>query len=303
MKEWNHMNIGQIGLGIMGGPMAENLLKAGFALKGFDIHPAARQRVTEAGGEAVDAAGKAAENSDIIITMLPTTAILDEVIINDILPVVKKGAVVIDMSSVSPVDSKRWAEKLQEKEAAFLDAPVSGGEPKAIDGTLSIMAGGDDHSFAAAYPVLRAVGTDVTHVGEVGAGSTTKLANQILVNVTMAAMSEAVLLASKAGADIDKVYEAIRNGLAGSSVLDAKIPKILERDFTAGGRIDINLKDLSNVLQTGKSLGVPLPLASDVAEMYESMVAHGKKSDDHSGVLQHYEMLANYSVPKGGKHG
>lgn len=295
------MNIGQIGLGIMGAPIAENLLKAGFTLKGFDIHPEAGERIATAGGKAVDSAREAAEGSDIIITMLPTTAILDEVI-NGILPVVKKGAVVIDMSSVSPVDSKRWAEMLQEKEAAFLDAPVSGGEPKAIDGTLSIMVGGDDHAFAAVYPVLRAVGTDVTHVGEVGAGSTTKLANQILVNVTMAAMSEAVLLASKAGADIDKVYEAIRNGLAGSSVLDAKIPKILERDFTAGGRIDINLKDLSNVLQTGKSLGVPLPLSSDVAEMYESMVAHGKKSDDHSGVLQHYEMLANYSVPKGGKH-
>lgn len=295
------MNIGQIGLGIMGGPMAENLLRTGFTLKGFDIHPGAGQRVAKAGGEAVDSAREAAENSDIIITMLPTTAILDEVIYG-ILPVIKKGAVVIDMSSVSPVDSRRWAEKLQEKEAAFLDAPVSGGEPKAIDGTLSIMAGGDAHAFATVYPVLCAVGTDVTHVGEVGAGSTTKLANQILVNVTMAAMSEAVLLASKAGADIDKVYEAIRNGLAGSSVLDAKIPKILERDFTAGGRIDINLKDLSNVLQTGKSLGVPLPLSSDVAEMYESMVAHGKKSDDHSGVLQHYEMLANYSVPKGGKY-
>ncbi|SDH85184.1 2-hydroxy-3-oxopropionate reductase [Alteribacillus persepolensis] len=295
------MQIGFIGLGIMGKPMALNILQAGYSLKAFDINEAAAKAVQEAGAVMTHSNEETVEGSDVIFTMLPTAAIIEDVLLNQLLPAVKEGAIVVDMSSVSPVDSKRWADALAEKQVEFIDAPVSGGEPKAIDGTLSIMAGGKEEAFEKVLPVLKTVGEDVVRVGEAGAGSTTKLANQILVNVTMAAMSEAVLLASKAGVDIEKMYEAIRGGLAGSTVLDAKIPKILERDFEAGGRIDINLKDLRNVLSTGKEIGMPLPLTSDVAEMFESLAAHGRQTDDHSGVLQYYETLSNYQVPKGGK--
>ncbi|WP_091585693.1 2-hydroxy-3-oxopropionate reductase [Alteribacillus bidgolensis] len=295
------MQVGFIGLGIMGKPMALNLLKAGFSLKAFDISEEAKNEVKKEGAQVVENASDVTEESDIVITMLPNAAIINQVLNEQLLPYLHKETIVVDMSSVSPVESKHWAEQLAEKNVDFIDAPVSGGEPKAIDGTLSIMAGGSEFAFEKALPVLKAMGQDVVRVGEAGAGSTTKLANQILVNVTMAAMSEAVLLASKAGVDIEKMYEAIRGGLAGSNVLDAKIPMILERNFEAGGRIDINLKDLTNVLATGKEIGAPLPLTSDVAEMFQSLTSHGKQTIDHCGVLQYYESLSNYQVPKGGK--
>lgn len=295
------MNIGFIGLGIMGKPMVLNLLKEGFHVRAFDVNEKSRIEVTSQGAVEAHSPSDAAKESDFIVTMLPNAHIVEEVLFgeNGVASGAKSGAVVIDMSSVSPIDSKSFAAKFATQGINFLDAPVSGGEPKAIDGTMSIMVGGLESAFKKALPVLHAMGRDVTHVGDSGSGSTTKLANQILVNVTIAAMSEAVTLAGKAGVDIEKMYEAIRGGLAGSAVLDAKIPLILERNFIAGGRIDINLKDLTNVVDAGREIGVPMPLTSNVVEMFHALKVDGKASDDHAGLIQYYEKLANYKVMEG----
>ncbi|EGQ25958.1 2-hydroxy-3-oxopropionate reductase [Sporosarcina newyorkensis 2681] len=297
------MKIGFIGLGIMGRPMVFNIIKAGFEVKAFDLNEDARKVVANAGGMEAVSPEMAAEGSDIVITMLPNAFIVQNVLFgeNGIVNHLKPGSIVIDMSSVSPADSILCAEELKKVNVRFMDAPVSGGEPKAIDGTLSIMIGGEEQALNEALPVLQAMAADVTHVGGHGSGSTTKLANQILVNVTIAAMSEAVVLASKSGVDIEKMYQAIRGGLAGSTVLDAKIPLVLERNFVAGGRIDINMKDLTNVVQAGHDIGVPMPLSTDVLEMFHALKIDGKAADDHVGLIQYYEKLANFEVPKGGK--
>ncbi|GKV54917.1 2-hydroxy-3-oxopropionate reductase [Sporosarcina sp. NCCP-2222] len=297
------MKVGFIGLGIMGRPMVLNLLKAGFEVRAFDVNEEARKAVVIEGAHEAKTPREAANGSDFIITMLPNAKIVEHVLFGPegVSEGLQAGSIVIDMSSVSPVDSVACADKLKAYGASFLDAPVSGGQPKAEDGTLSIMVGGDEEALAKSRPVLEAMGTDVTNVGGSGSGSTTKLANQILVNVTMAAMSEAVVLAAKAGVDIEKMYQAIRGGLAGSAVLDAKIPLILERNFAPGGRIDINMKDLTNVVNAGHDIGVPMPLTSSVLEMFHALKVDGKATDDHSGVIQYYEKLANFEVPKGGK--
>lgn len=180
----------------------------------------------------------------------------------------------------------------------MLDAPVSGGEPKAIDGTLSIMVGGKDDVFETVRPLLEVVGASVTLVGKNGSGVTAKLANQIIVNLNIAAMSEALTLAAKAGIDVEKMYQAIRGGLAGSAVLDAKVPLILERNFVAGGRIDINLKDMTNVMETAHEIGVPLPLSSQLVEIFHALKIDGKAADDHGGIIQYYEKLAHVEVRK-----
>ncbi|GAE95400.1 2-hydroxy-3-oxopropionate reductase [Gracilibacillus boraciitolerans JCM 21714] len=296
------MKIGFIGLGIMGKPMAFNLLKNNFELKAFDLNENARKEVVEKGGMEVFSSQEATEGSDVLITMLPTSGIIENVLFgkDGVSKSLKKDAVVINMSSVSPVESVKWAERLNENGVEYLDAPVSGGEPKAIDGTLAIMVGGKEEVFNKTLPILEAMGEEITLVGGIGSGSTTKLANQILVNVTIAAIGEAVVLASKAGVDIEKMYQAIRGGLAGSTVLDAKMPLIIERNFKPGGRIEINLKDLLNVQATGRELQTPLPLTTNVIEMFQSLKAHGKQTDDHSGLIQYYEQVANYQVPKGG---
>lgn len=292
------MNIGFIGLGIMGRPMAKNLLKAGYTVTAFDINVSAIEELVEAGAQAANSPAEAALGNDIIFTMLPNGNHVQSVLFgsNGIFESASEGTIVIDMSSISPVTSREIAAKLAERAIGFLDAPVSGGEPKAIDGTLAIMVGGAEGDFERALPVLQAMGQAVTHVGDTGSGTTAKLANQILVNVHIAAMSEALILAGKAGIDIDKMYQAIRGGLAGSAVLDAKVPLILERNFVAGGRIDINAKDLTNVMETAHELAVPLPLTSQVLEMFHSLKADGKAADDHGGLIQHYEKLANFKL-------
>ncbi|WP_153722796.1 2-hydroxy-3-oxopropionate reductase [Sporosarcina cascadiensis] len=297
------MKVGFVGLGIMGRPMVLHIIEAGFEVKAFDLNEEARKAAKNAGAVEAVSPKEAAEGSDVVITMLPNAAIVRDVLFgqNGIAGVLKPNAIVIDMSSVSPSDSIYCADQLKEVNVRFIDAPVSGGEPKAIDGTLAIMAGGEESALHEALPVLQSMAADVTHVGGHGSGSTVKLANQILVNVTIAAMSEAVVLASKSGVNIEKMYEAIRGGLAGSTVLDAKIPLILERNFQAGGRIDINMKDLTNVVKAGHDIGVPMPLTTDVLEMFHALKTDGKAADDHVGLIQYYEKLANFEVPQGGK--
>ncbi|MDQ0253397.1 2-hydroxy-3-oxopropionate reductase [Evansella vedderi] len=295
------MKLGFIGLGIMGKPMTLNLLKNGYEVTVFDINEAAVRELVEQGAIGARSPMEVAQNSEVVLTMLPNTEHVKSVILNDngIIEGAEEGTIVIDMSSITPVASKELSEKLAERGMHMLDAPVSGGEPKAIDGTLSIMVGGKEDIFEKVRPILASVGKDIVLVGDHGCGTTAKLANQILVNVNIAAMSEALVLAAKAGIDIEKMYQAIRGGLAGSAVLDAKVPMILERNFQAGGRIDINLKDLTNVMDTAHEIGVPLPLSSQVLEMFHALKIDGKQADDHCGLVQYYEKLAKIEVKKG----
>ncbi|USG66619.1 2-hydroxy-3-oxopropionate reductase [Brevibacillus ruminantium] len=294
------MKVGFIGLGIMGKPMAHNLLRKGFDLTVYDINEQAVQELVGHGASSAATPREVANVSAIIVTMLPNNEIVNQVIMGEdgIIHGAKAGSIVIDMSSISPVVSKQLAAALKEHGIHMLDAPVSGGAPKAIDGTLAIMAGGDEEVFQQALPVLTTMGKEVTWVGEHGCGTMTKLANQIIVNVNIAAMSEALVLAAKAGLDIEKMYQAIRSGLAGSAVLDAKVPMILERNFQGGGRIDINLKDLTNVKETAEAIEVPIPLTRQVLEMFQSLTADGKQTDDHCGIVQYYEKFANVTVEK-----
>lgn len=290
--------IGFIGLGIMGKPMALNLIKAGHQLTVFDINKEAVEAVAQAGAVPASSPLEIGDRSDIIITMLPANHHVKEVVLgeNGIIKTAKEGTVVIDMSSITPVVSREIASELEKKGIDMLDAPVSGGEPKAIDGTLAIMVGGKEEVFESVKDVLYGMGSAVTLVGGNGCGTTAKLANQVIVNLNIAAMSEALVLAAKAGIDVKKMYEAIRGGLAGSAVLDAKVPLILERNFVAGGRIDINLKDINNVMDTAHEIGVPLPLSSQLLEIFHALKVDGKASHDHGGIVQYYEKLANVEV-------
>lgn len=296
------MQIGFIGLGIMGKPMSQNLMKKGFAVTVFDINQTVVEQLKSEGANEARSPKEVAERSEVIITMLPKSEHVQSVVTgeNGIIHGAKSGSIVIDMSSITPVVSKQLAAKLKGHGVEMLDAPVSGGEPKAIDGTLAIMVGGKEEVFEKMKPVLAAIGKDITLVGDHGCGTMAKLANQIIVNVNIAAMSEALVLASKAGINIEKMYQAIRGGLAGSAVLDAKVPLILERNFVAGGRIDINAKDLTNVTETADTLGASLPLSRQVLGMFKELINEGKAADDHGGLVQYYEKLANTEV-KGDK--
>ncbi|MFJ8237178.1 2-hydroxy-3-oxopropionate reductase [Ureibacillus sp. NPDC094379] len=291
--------VGFVGLGIMGKPMAINLIKAGFNVMVFDINQNAVNSVVEAGATA-GSVMEMGKTCDVIITMLPASPHVKSTILgeNGVLRTAKEGLVIIDMSSISPVDSVEIANETAKKGVHMIDAPVSGGEPKAIDGTLSIMAGGKEDVFNSVKDVFQAVGKDIVLVGDNGSGVTAKLANQIIVNLNIAAMSEALVLAAKAGIDIDKMYQAIRGGLAGSAVLDAKVPLILERNFKPGGTMAINMKDITNVMDTAHNLDVPLPLSSHLLEIFHALKADGKIMDDHGGIVQYYEKLANVEVKR-----
>lgn len=290
--------IGFIGLGIMGKPMALNLLAKGYEVMVNDLNKDAVQTLIDAGATAGDSAKVIGENSDVIITMLPASHHVQQVVLGDngVLNGAKKGAVIIDMSSITPVVSKELAATAEKQGVEMLDAPVSGGEPKAKDGTLAIMVGGKEEVFEQVKDVLYAMGAEVTLVGGNGSGTTAKLANQVIVNLNIAAMSEALVLAAKAGIDVEKMYQAIRGGLAGSAVLDAKVPLILDRNFVAGGRIDINMKDITNVMDTAHSIGVPMPLSSQLLEIFHALKVDGKAADDHGGIVQYFEKLANVEV-------
>ncbi|MFC5713872.1 2-hydroxy-3-oxopropionate reductase [Thalassorhabdus alkalitolerans] len=291
MKGVRTMKLGFIGLGIMGKPMTENLLKAGYQVTVFDINRDAVDYLQNKGALPANNPGDVAAKSDVIFTMLPNSTHVEEVVTgtDGLIHRLHSDHIVVDLSSISPVMSRKLHARLQEIEAQFIDAPVSGGEPKAIDGTLSIMAGGEEAAFNKVKPILDRVAGSVILVGETGAGTTTKLANQIIVNANIAAMSEAVNLASEAGIDIEKMFQAVRGGLAGSAVLEAKIPLILEENFKAGGRIDINAKDLTNVVETGETLNVPLPVTNQVLDMFKELVNDGKAELDHAGLLKYYE--------------
>jgi 2-hydroxy-3-oxopropionate reductase len=293
------MSIGFIGLGIMGRPMAKNLIKAGYKLVVYDKF-AKFDDLTALGAEGASSSKEAASKSEIVITMLPNSPHVKEAILGDdgVAEGVKPGTIVVDMSSIAPAASQEVAAALKARGAAFLDAPVSGGEPKAIDGTLAIMAGGDRAVFEKVKPILEKMGSSVVLVGDVGAGNVTKLANQIIVALNIAAVSEAFVLAARAGVDPQAVFDAIKGGLAGSTVMNAKVPMILDGNFKPGFRIELHIKDLQNALDTAHSLGVPIPLTASVMETLQSLKSAGMAANDHSAIVRFYEKLAGIEVRK-----
>jgi 2-hydroxy-3-oxopropionate reductase len=294
------LKIGFIGLGIMGKPMAKNLLKAGYQLWVHDLNRAAVRELVDQGAHECFTPREVAENVAVVLTMLPNSPQVQEVILgkNGVLEGASAGTIIVDMSSIAPLVAREVAARALEQGVVMLDAPVSGGEPKAIDGTLAIMVGGPPEACAQVRDILSVMGSSVVRVGEVGSGNVAKLANQIIVALNIAAMSEAFVLATKAGVDPEVVFQAIRGGLAGSTVLDAKMPLVLSGDFKPGFRIELHIKDLQNALDTARAIGVPVPLSSQVMEIMQALRVAGKEKDDHGGIIQFYEQLAQVSVRK-----
>ena len=294
------MKIGFIGLGIMGKPMSRNLLKAGYELVVMDRKPDVMNALASEGAGTAATPKEVAEATDVVITMLPNSPHVKEVVLgaDGVIHGARPGAAVIDMSSIAPLVSREVGQRLAEKGVDMLDAPVSGGEPKAIAGTLSVMVGGKKEVFERYYPVMKAMAGSVVLTGDLGAGNITKLANQIIVALNIAAMSEALVLASKAGVSPDLVYQAIRGGLAGSAVLDAKAPLVMDRKFNPGFRIHLHIKDLANVLETSHEIGVPLPLTASVMEVMQALKADGFGDLDHGALIRYYETLAKVEVKR-----
>lgn len=286
------MKIGLIGLGIMGKPMAKNMLKAGYSLMVSDLNRAAVDEVVAAGAVRADNL-EIGRTCDVVLTMLPNSPHVKAVMLgeNGVADVMQKGATFIDMSSISPIASKEIAEVLGKKGIDMLDAPVSGGEPKAIDGTLSFMVGGKQEVFDKFKPLLSTMGASVVRCGDVGAGNTTKLANQIVVALNIAAVGEALMLSKKAGVDPELVFEAIRGGLAGSTVMEAKAPMMLSGNYKPGFKIDLHIKDLNNVVDAAKTVDAPIPLTQQVLEMMKVLHLQGDGVSDHSALLKYYQKL------------
>lgn len=290
--------IGFVGLGIMGRPMVKNLIKAGYSVIVYDIVKAAVEEMVSEGAAQASSAAEAARGVNTVITMVPDSADSEAAIMGagGVLEGAVSGSTVIDMSSIAPGMSQRIGSACENAGVSFLDAPVSGGEPKAIDGTLAIMVGGKRETFDKYVEIFEVLGGSVVLCGGYGAGNTTKLANQIIVAANIEAVGEALVLAKKAGLDPNVVYQAIRGGLAGSTVMDAKAPMMIDGDFKPGFRIKLHQKDLHNALLTGKELGVPLPVTSLVQQMIGSLMNDGKGDLDHSAIANFIEDMAGIAV-------
>ena len=290
---------GFIGLGIMGKPMSKHLLKAGVDLVVYDLNQDAVRELEDAGAKS-GTLEEIGQSCEVVFTMLPSGPIVQSVLFGDggVVEAMKEGGIICDMSSVTPVESRECYEKCRAKGIGFVDSPVSGGEPGAVNATLAFMAGGDEEVFDQLKPYFNIMGGSALLVGGTGSGSVTKLANQIIVNNTIAVVSEAFVLAVKAGADPVKVYEAIRGGLAGSAVLDAKIPMIVERNFVPGGKISINHKDIKNVVSTAHAIDVPIPYTAQLFEIMQALKVGGHMDEDHGGIVQYFENLADVKVEK-----
>ena len=297
------MNIGFIGLGIMGKPMARNLLRAGHRLSVYDYRQEPVQALCEDGATAACSAADAARNSEMVITMLPNSPHVREAVLgkDGVLQGAQQGTILADMSSIAPLEARAIAAACEARGVHMLDCPVSGGEPKAIEGTLSIMCGGEAEVFEQIRDVLLCMGSSAVRVGEIGSGNVAKLSNQIVVALNMAAVSEALTLAAKTGVDPQDVFEAIRGGLAGSTVLEAKAPMMLCHQFAPGFRMDLHIKDLKNVLDTAHAADVPLPLSAQVLEMMQAVKVDGGGTLDHSALALYYEKLAHVSLKGDGE--
>lgn len=290
--------IGFIGLGIMGRPMAKNLLKAGYPLVVHSRSQGSVQELVAAGGKAASSPKAVAEQVDYLITMLPNSPDVEQVALgaNGIVEGARGGLIFVDMSTISPLVSQKIAAALEPKGVQMLDAPVSGGEKGAIDGSLSIMVGGDKAVFERVLPAFQAMGKTITHLGPLGAGGFTKLANQIIVAVNLTAIAEALTLAAKAGLDIELTIKALVGGLAGSRCLEQKTPNYLTHAYRPGFKIDLHYKDLGLIMEAARALGVPLPTTAVVQELFNALRVRGHGGLDHSGVVTLLEELAGTEV-------
>ena len=292
------MKVGFIGLGIMGKPMCKNIIKAGHEVFFNSRHADVTAELEALGAKGRPTAAAVAADSEVVITMVPNSPQVREVALGKggIIEGAKKGLVVIDMSSIDPVETRSIGAALAEKGIEMIDAPVSGGEPKAIDGTLSVMAGGKEELIEKYRPLLSTMAASVVRCGDLGAGNVAKLANQIVVACNIAAMSEALAFAKKMGSDPSLIYQAIRGGLAGSTVLDAKAPMVLSRNFKPGFRIELHIKDLTNALNAAHAINGYVPLTGQVMEMMQALKADGCGKDDHSALAKFYEKVSGVTI-------
>ena len=296
------MKVGFIGLGIMGKPMSRNLIKAGHKVVVYDIVPESVAEMAAAGASAGKSAKDVAARSDITITMVPDGPEVEAAVLGPegALEGAKPGSIFVDMSSISPLVAQKVGAACAAKGIEFLDAPVSGGEPKAIDGTLAIMVGGKQEVFDRVMPLFQAMGSSATLTGPIGAGNVTKLANQMMVAVNIAAMGEALVLATKAGLDPEVVFNAVKGGLAGSAVLNAKAPMVIARNFKPGFRIRLHQKDLRNALLAAESMKVSLPFTSLAQQVLMALMNSGRGDLDHSAIATFIEDMAKVEVKKPG---
>jgi 2-hydroxy-3-oxopropionate reductase len=292
--------IGFIGLGIMGRPMAKNLLKAGYSVIVHNRSQAAVQELTGLGAKAGSSAAGVARAAQVVILMLPNSPDVELVALgpHGLMEGVQSGQTVVDMSTISPIVSQKVGAALATKGVRMLDAPVSGGEKGAIEGTLSIMVGGDRAVFDAVLPIFQAMGKTITHLGPLGSGGFTKLANQIIVAVNLTALAEALVLAAKAGLDIELTLKALSGGLAGSRCLEQKTPNYLAHEFKPGFKIDLHYKDLGLIMESARALGVPVPATAVVQELFSAARVRGNGGLDHSGIITVLEQLAGVEVRK-----
>jgi 2-hydroxy-3-oxopropionate reductase len=294
--------VGFIGLGIMGQPMARNLMEAGYELVVHNRTRAKSEALAEEGNaEVAGSPREVVEACEIVITMLPDSPDVEAVVAGEggVLEGLREGALLVDMSTISPVVTKELAARVAERGASMLDAPVSGGDAGAKAGTLSIMVGGEEDDFERARPLFEAMGKTITHVGPSGAGQVVKAANQIVVALTIEAVSEALVLGSKAGVEPEKIIEVLSGGLAGNKVMEVKREKMLGHSFEPGFRIELHHKDLGIALAAGREYGVPLPVAAIVDQMLEALKAKGRGNKDHSAILTLLEDLAQHEVGDG----
>ena len=291
--------VGFIGLGIMGQPMAKNLMEAGYELVVHNRSPEKAEELAKEGNATAAASpGQVAQACDIVITMLPDSPDVEAVVAGEggVLEGIRDGALLVDMSTISPVVTEELAAKVRERGASMLDAPVSGGDVGAIEGALSIMVGGSEEDFERARPLFDVMGKVATHVGPIGAGQVVKACNQIVVALTIEAVSEALVLGSKGGVAPEKLVEALSGGLAGSAVMEAKKEKFFSHDFEPGFRIELHHKDLGIALAAGREYGVALPATAIVDQMLEALKAKGRGDRDHSALLTLLEEAAQHEI-------
>ena len=287
------MRIGFIGLGIMGKPMAVNLIKAGYTLTVFARRESVLKEFSDMGVQTAHTHEEIGSVSDIVMTMLPDGSDVEDVMIKDdgVASYMKPGSLLIDMSSINPMTSRKIAAVLEQKNIRMVDAPVSGGEPKAIDGTLSFMVGGNEQTVEEIRPILMHMGSSVTRCGEIGAGNTVKLANQMIVACNIQVLAEALTMVQKAGVNPETAYQAIRGGLAGSAVMDAKAPMMLSGNMKPGFKSDLHRKDLKNAVECAHECGAVIPMTAQAMEILQWLHARRDGGLDHSAICRYYEEL------------
>jgi 2-hydroxy-3-oxopropionate reductase len=296
MKE----KIGFVGTGIMGKPMVKNLLKAGYPILCYDVVPAPLKELAAAGATVAASNREVAEKSEVVVTMLPNSPHVEQAVLGPkgILEGARSGLLLLDMSTISPIVSQKVAAEAAKKDVKMLDAPVSGGEKGAIEGTLSIMVGGERAVFDKVLPIFQAMGKTITYIGPIGSGGFVKLANQIIVAINLTAIAEALVLGTKAGIDLELMINALSGGLAGSKCLDQKRNNYLQHAFQPGFKIDLHSKDLNLIMESAEKLGVPLPTTALVRELFSALRVKGRGQMDHSGVITLLEELAGVKVGK-----